>query len=101
MALLRSKEICLASIIPSADISVVVQENVGSIAIAHNAKGYDAHFLLQYLFENGIPAKVIPKGCEVMALSACGIRVLDSLNFLPFPLSALPKAFNLKEMKKG
>ncbi len=36
-----------------------------------------------------------------MVLSACGIRVLDSLNFLPFPLSALPKAFNLKEMKKG
>ncbi len=80
---------------------LLLQANVGSIAFAHNSKGYDAHFLLQYLFENGVPPKIIPKGREVMVLSACGIRVLDSLNFLPSPLSALPKAFNLKEMKKG
>ncbi len=79
----------------------LLQVNVGSIAFTHNSKGYDAHFLLQYLFENGIAPKVVPKGREVMALTACGIRVLDSLNFLPFPLSALPKAFNLKELKKG
>ncbi len=101
MALLQGKEICSASIIFIKARISVVQENVGSIAFAHNSKGYDAHFLLQYLFENGVPPKVIPKGREVMVLSACGIRILDSLNFLPFPLSALPKAFNLKEMKKG
>ncbi|KAL5011991.1 hypothetical protein ScPMuIL_010542 [Solemya velum] len=29
------------------------------------------------------------------------IQVLDSLNFLPMKLAALPKAFGLKELKKG
>jgi hypothetical protein len=29
------------------------------------------------------------------------IKVIDSLNFLPMKLSALPKAFGLTELKKG
>ena len=29
------------------------------------------------------------------------IRMLDSLKFLPMPLSQLPKSFGLKELKKG
>ena len=29
------------------------------------------------------------------------IRVIDSLNFLPMKLSALPKAFGINELKKG
>ena len=29
------------------------------------------------------------------------IRVLDSLNFLPMKLAALPKAFGLTELRKG
>ena len=29
------------------------------------------------------------------------IRIIDSLNFLPMPLSSLPKAFGLTELKKG
>ena len=28
-------------------------------------------------------------------------RILDFLNFLPMKLSAMPKAFNLTELKKG
>ncbi len=36
-----------------------------------------------------------------MVLEYGGIRVIDSLNFLPMPLSALPKAFGEQELKKG
>jgi hypothetical protein len=33
--------------------------------------------------------------------SELGIRVIDSLNFLPMKLAALPKAFGLDALKKG
>jgi len=33
-----------------------------TIAIAHNAKGFDAHFIMQYLSENGIAPEVIARG---------------------------------------
>jgi len=33
-----------------------------TIAIAHNAKGFDTHFIMQYLSENGISPEVIARG---------------------------------------
>jgi len=33
-----------------------------TIAIAHNARGFDAHFVMQYLSENGISPEVIARG---------------------------------------
>jgi len=34
-----------------------------TIAIAHNAKGFDSHFIMQYLLETGIrEPKVIARG---------------------------------------
>ncbi len=56
---------------------------------------------MQYLFEQAIVPRIIPKGREVMVLCAEHVTVKDSLNFLPMPLSALPAAFGLKELKKG
>ena len=79
-------------------------ENKGCIALAHNAKGYDSQFLLKYLAEQGIdPSKggLIRNGTEIIRLRACGVMVKDSKAFLPMPLSALPKSFQLKELKKG
>jgi len=37
----------------------------------------------------------------VLSLEAGGIRVIDTLNFLPMPLSAFPKTFGITELKKG
>lgn len=34
-------------------------------------------------------------------LEAGGIRVIDTLNFLPMPLASFPKTFNVPELKKG
>ena len=62
-------------------------------------------FLLEYLVNNSVrPSKVIYNGSKIMYMEVAKglhIRVLDSLNFLPMRLAALPKAFGLTEMRKG
>jgi len=78
------------------------KENRGAIAIACNAKGFDAQFVLNYIHEQGtIRPKVVAKGLELFMVETAGVRVIDSLNFLPMPLSAMPKAFGVTEMMKG
>lgn len=73
-------------------------------AIAHNMKGYDGYFLLEYLLVNSIIPKIIYAGSKIMYLHVqrgLNIKILDSLNFLPMRLAELPKAFGLRELKKG
>ena len=83
------------------------EENKGSmenptLAFAHNAKGYDGQFLLNYLTDNGYKVKnIIKKGSSIMLLECNGIKLKDSLNFLPMKLASIPKAFGFKELKKG
>ena len=73
--------------------------------VAHNMKGYDGYFLLEYLIKNSItPGHVIYSGSKIMYLTVkrgLNIRIIDSLNFLSAPLSAFPKIFGLNELKKG
>ena len=73
--------------------------------LAHNLKGYDGYFILEYLLDQSIfPEKIIYSGSKIMYMSVgrgLDIRLLDSLNFLPMKLAALPKAFGLQELKKG
>ena len=76
----------------------------GFTVIAHNARGYDAYFLYDYLMMNGSrPDPVIFSGSKIMYMhiNSLNMRLLDSLNFLPMPLANLPKSFGLKEKKKG
>jgi len=44
---------------------------------------------------------VLNAGLEVLSLEAGGIRMIDTLNFLPMPLSAFSKTFGIAELKKG
>ena len=73
--------------------------------IAHNAKGYDNYFLYNYLVNKNIkPDHLIFQGSKLMYMhiaAQLNIKALDSVNFLPMPLSRLPKSFDLKELKKG
>ena len=73
--------------------------------IAHNMKGYDGYFLLEYLIDQSMrPDKIIYNGSKIMYMTVekdLHIKVIDSLNFLPMKLAALPKAFGLTELKKG
>jgi hypothetical protein len=38
---------------------------------------------------------------KLLAVLVGGIKVIDSLSFLPMALAAMPKAFSLKELRKG
>jgi G:T-mismatch repair DNA endonuclease (very short patch repair protein) len=68
-------------------------------------KGYDGYFLLEYLIDQSMrPTKIIYSGSKIMYMTIeldLHIKVIDSLNFLPMKLSALPNAFGLTELKKG
>ena len=74
-------------------------ENVNCSALAHNSRGFDAQFILDYIHEQGLKPELMCRGLEIIELKCEGIRLIDSLNFLPMPLSAMSKAFELSECK--
>ena len=70
------------------------------ICIAHNSKGYDAQFILQYLVEDlNVRPELILNGTSVIQLRLRKTVLIDSLNYFHMPLSKLPKAFGLQEVK--
>ena len=73
--------------------------------VAHNAKGFDAYFVLDYLVSQSVrPQRILFNGTKLMYMEVgkgLNLRFIDSLNFFPMKLAALPKAFGLQEMKKG
>ena len=75
----------------------------GYTFIAHNSKGYDCHFVLKWLIDQGIKPYCIYNGAKIMfmELPKLSIRFIDSLNFLQMPLKAFPKTFGMNELKKG
>ena len=64
----------------------------GAVCIAHNFKGYDSYFILKYLYENKVLPGLIMNAAKIMEMmvSELDIRLIDSLNFLPMPLSKFP-----------
>ncbi|XP_056022075.1 uncharacterized protein LOC130054965 [Ostrea edulis] len=70
--------------------------------IAHNFKGYDGQFILNYLVHTAcIKPAVILNGSKILCMGVFGLRFIDSYNFLPFALAKMPSAFGLTELKKG
>ena len=74
-----------------------------AICIAHNLKGYDSYFILQYLYKNAIRPKLFMDGAKVMMIEVHQqkIKFIDSLNLLAMLLSDFPKAFDFTELSKG
>ena len=75
----------------------------GYTFIAHNAKGYDAIFILKWLIDQGIKPYCIYNRAKIMfmEITKLSIRFIDSLNFLQMPLKSFPKTFGMNELKKG
>ena len=61
--------------------------------------GYDSQFILSYLEKQAIKPKIITSGLRIICLEACSIKLIDSLQFLNMPLSAVPKAFGIDGSK--
>ena len=75
----------------------------GYTFIAHNSKGYDCHFILKWLIDQGIKPYCIYNGAKIMFMEIpkLSIRFIDFLNFLQKPLKSFPKTFGMNELKKG
>ena len=75
----------------------------GYTFIAHNSKGYDSHFILKWLIDQGIKPYCIYNGAKIMFMEIpkLSIRFIDSLNFLQMPLKSFPKTVGMNELKKG
>ena len=84
---------------------LIDRQHSKSKVIAHNARSYDAYFILKHLKNNGqVPESNIMAGKKIMFMQigkGLDITILDSLNFMPMPLASLPKSFGLTELKKG
>jgi hypothetical protein len=76
----------------------------GATVIAHNLRGFDGCFLIQFMTANSLkPSNIITNGTKVtyMFLKSLDMRFIDSLNLIPLPLSGFSKAFGLSELGKG
>tara|TARA_R100001132_G_C3274679_1_gene96951 strand:- start:2096 stop:5947 length:3852 start_codon:yes stop_codon:yes gene_type:complete len=80
------------------------KDHKGYTFIAHNGKGYDYKFIIQWVYENtDYQPMVIFAGQKIMymCIKELKIRFIDSLSFITKPLKAFPKIFGEKELKKG
>lgn len=70
----------------------------GFTVVAHNMKGFDGCFLLQYLIQKNISISIIPNGMKLTSLYIphLKMRIIDSLNFLQMPLAAIPRAMGIE-----
>jgi DNA polymerase type B, organellar and viral len=64
---------------------------------AHNFKAYDGIFIINQLVKNKKKFQPIMNGLKILAITFDTITFLDTLNFIPIPLSKFNSAFGLKE----
>ena len=73
------------------------------IAFAHNLKGYDGMFIVEYLLNNACANKKAPKflmiGHKFLKIEYNNIIILDSFSYLQMSLSQFSKTFDLEEIK--
>ncbi|KAL6419167.1 hypothetical protein ACFW04_014044 [Cataglyphis niger] len=69
------------------------------ICIAHNAKAFDAQFILKHIVENrdNLEPKIILNRTKIIVLTVGHTKFIDSVNYMPMRLSELPKAFGLQD----
>jgi len=71
------------------------------ICIAHNAKAFDAQFILKYIVEKSKimeEPRVILNGTKIVVMTIGRIKFIDSVNYIPMRLSDLPKALELRDI---
>ena len=75
------------------------------IGFAHNLKAYDGIFIMKYIVDNPLPTdkspQIILNGLKLMSIEFEKIKLIDSHNFIPMPLSKIPATFGYTEMHKG
>ena len=77
------------------------ERHSGRRANAHNARGYDAILIKEYLFEQGIAPNVIENGVKIIRLEYNNVTLIDSLSFLSMPLAKFPKNIWVEGNEEG
>jgi hypothetical protein len=67
--------------------------------MAHNAKAFDLHFILNRAIFLKWRPELIMKGQKIMCMTMEHLKFIDSICFLPFPLRKLSGAFGLTASK--
>jgi hypothetical protein len=65
------------------------------VAIAHNAKAFDAQFILNRAILLRWKPELILNGLKIVSMKIEHMHFLDSASYLPMPLRKLPEAFGL------
>lgn len=72
------------------------------IVVFHDLKGFDGMFLLQELYrQQREVTHQLTMGAKVLNFRRGPLKFIDSLSFLPMPLSASSLTFGITELKKG
>jgi len=69
------------------------------VAIAHNAKAFDLHFILNRAIMLKWNPELIMSGLKIMCMKMEHLVFLDSVSFLPRALRKLPEAFGFSASK--
>lgn len=69
------------------------------LLVGHNAKSFDAIFVLQEVIARRLVPELVLQGAKILCLKVGNWKFIDSLMFLPMPLSSMPKSFGLSELK--
>jgi hypothetical protein len=66
---------------------------------AHYLKTYDGIFIMKYIVDNPLPTDNLPKivlnGLKLISIEFVKIKLIDSHNFNPMPLSKFPSSMPL------
>ncbi|KAK3926595.1 putative DNA polymerase [Frankliniella fusca] len=68
---------------------------------AHNSRSFDGVFMVQEVVRRKLKCEITLQGAKILCMEVANWKFIDSLMFLPMPLSAMPKSFGLTELKKG
>ncbi|KAK3926345.1 putative DNA polymerase [Frankliniella fusca] len=71
------------------------------LLVAHNSRSFDGVFMVQEVVNRKLKCEITLQGAKILCMEVGNWKFIDSLMFLPMPLSAMPKSFGLTELKKG
>ena len=69
------------------------------VAMAHNAKAFDSHFILNRAILMQWKPELILNGFKIVSTKIEHMVFIDSVSYLPMPLRKLPEAFGLTVVK--
>jgi len=69
------------------------------VAIAHNAKVFDAQFILNRAIFHKWTPELILNGLKIVSMKIHNIQFRDSVSYMPMPMRKLPEAFGLQASK--